>query len=84
MKFTEGFIFVNKKDLIEEKSNFESLINIINWIKSKKFGSNIDIFLFILNNFTNKELKIKWKKKWDETIFWKIIEKKRFLDIKFY
>ena len=62
MKFTEGFIFVNKKDLIEEKSNFESLINIINWIKSKKFGSNIDIFLFILNNFTNKELKIKWKK----------------------
>ena len=79
MKFTDGFIFVNKNDLIKEGSNFEALIDIIDKIESKKFGLNTDTFLFILNNFKTKELKIEnAKKELDEIIFGKIIEKKGF------
>ena len=80
-----SFIFVNKNDLIKEKSNFEALIDIINRIESKKFGLNHDIFLFILNNFKSKELKIEnAKKELDEIIFGKIVEKKGFWNIPSY
>ena len=85
MKFTDGFIFVNKNDLIKEGSNFEALIDIINRIESRKFGLNTDTFLFILNNFKTKELKIEnAKKELDEIIFGTIIEEKGFWNIVSY
>ena len=76
IKFIDGYIFVNKNDLIEEKSNFEALIYIINIIQSRRFCLNTDTFLFILNNFKTEELKIEnAKKKLDEIIFGNIIKK---------
>ena len=79
MKFTDGFIFINKNDLIKEKSNVDALTDIINRIESRKFSLNTDTFLFILNNYTHKELKIeKAKKELDEIVFGKIYEKKGF------
>ena len=79
MKFTDGFIFINKNDLIKEKSNVDALTDIINRIESRKFSLNTDTFLFTLNNYTEKELKIeKAKKELDEIVFGKIYEKKGF------
>ena len=79
MKFTDGLIFINKNDLIKEKSNVDALTDIINRIESRKFSLNTDTFLFILNNYKNKELNIeKEKKELDEIVFGKIYEKKGF------
>ena len=53
MKFTDGFNFINKDDLIKDNSNVKALKDIINRIESRKFKFDLDTCLFILNNFSN-------------------------------
>ena len=79
MKFTDGFIFINKNDLIKEKSNVNALKDIINRIDSRKFGLNYESFLFVLNNHENKELNIEQAKiDLDEVVLGKVYEKRGF------
>ena len=79
MKFIDGFIFINKNDLIQENSNVVALRDIINRIESRKVDLNTDSFLFVLNNFTKDNLNVeKAQKDLDEIIFGKIYEKKGF------
>ena len=79
MKFTDGLIFINKNDLIKEKSNVDALTDIINRIESRKFDLKPDSFLFVLNNFTTDELNVEnAQKELDEIIFGKIYEERGF------
>ncbi len=79
MKFTDGFIFLNKNDLIKEKSNVNALKDIIIRIDSRKFRLTSDSYLFVLNNFENKELNIQSAKiDLDEVVLGKVYEKKGF------
>ena len=79
MKFIDGFIFINKNDLIKEQSNVDALTDIINRIESRKFDLNPDSFLFVLNNFTTDELNVEnAQKELDEIIFGKIYEVRGF------
>ncbi len=76
MKFCDGFIFLNKSDLIEDKSNVDALKEIMIRIESRKFSFNMNSCLFILNNFGNQNLNIqKAKLSLEELIFGKIREK---------
>ena len=76
MKFCDGFIFLNKSDLIEDKSNVDALKEVIIRIESRKFSFNMNSCLFILNNFGNQNLNIqKAKLSLEELIFGKIKEK---------
>jgi len=56
MNFCDGFIFINKNDLIEEKSNLRALQEIITLIESRKYSFDLNSCLFILNNFEDKNL----------------------------
>ena len=75
MKFCDGFIFLNKNDLINDKSNVDSLREIILRIESKKLFFNLNSCLFILNNFGEDYLNIfKAKINLEQIIFGKIKE----------
>jgi len=85
MKFTDGYIFLNKDDLIKEKSNVTILKEIINRIESRKFKFDFKSFLFVLNQHSNKELNIKKAKNdLDEIILNKTYEKSNFWNILFW
>lgn len=76
MKFCDGFIFLNKNDLINDQSNAGALNEIILRIESNKFSFNLNSCLFILNNFGNDNLDInKAKKNLEVLIFGKKFEK---------
>ena len=49
MRFSDGFIFVNDCDLIEEKGNLDIIENIMNEIKIYKPSFNYNSCLFLLN-----------------------------------
>ena len=85
MKFTDGYIFLNKDDLIKEKSNVTILKEIINRIESRKFKFDFNSFLFVLNQHSDKELNIKKAKKdLDEIILNKTYEKSNFWNFLFW
>ena len=79
MKFTDGYIFLNKDDLIKEKSNVTILKEIINRIESRKFKFDFNSFLFALNQHSDKELNIKRAQKdLNEIVLNKTYEKSSF------
>ena len=79
MKFTDGYIFLNKDDLIKEKSNITILKEIINRIESRKFKFDFNSFLFALNQHSDKELNIKRAQKdLNEIVLNKTYEKSNF------
>ncbi len=70
MEFIDGFIFINKNNLITEQSNNEILKEIINKIESRKYDLNSDSYFFVINNFTGEILDIKdSQKKLNEIFF---------------
>ena len=50
MRFSDGFIFVNDRDLIEEKGNLDIIENIMNEIKIYKPSFNYNSCIFCLIN----------------------------------
>ena len=49
MRFSDGFIFINECDLIQERGNLKILTSIINQIKTRKFSFSFRSCLFILH-----------------------------------
>ena len=79
MRICDGFIFVNKSDLINDKSNVDALKEIIIRVESRKFFFNLNSCLFIINNFGSNRLNInKAKLTLEELVFGKINESKGF------
>ena len=71
MKFSDGFIFVNDCDLIEEKRNLDILEKIMNEIQNWKFSFSYKFCLFLLNKLdkSSKSLNIEKSKKLFEKFF---------------
>ena len=75
MKFSDGFIFVNNCDLIEEKGNIDILKKIMNEIISmnenmlKKFSYKSCLFLLNKSDKSSSNLNIEKSKKLFEKIF---------------
>jgi hypothetical protein len=67
--FSDGFIFVNDCDLIEEAGNLNILINIVNQIKVRKFSFSYHSCLFLLHKY-DKSLDLNIEK--SKNIFKKI------------
>ena len=61
MRFSDGFIFMNECDLIQEYGNMNILTNIINQIKSRKFTFTYKSCLFLLHKI-DKSLHLDIKK----------------------
>ena len=76
MKFTDGFNFINKDDLIKENNNVKTMKDIINRIESRKFKLDLDSCLFILNISKNMKSFSKEPKKEFEEIFFNEINGK--------
>ena len=76
MKFTDGFNFINKDDLIKDNSNVKAIKDIINRIESRKFKFDLNSCLFILNFFKKKKFFSQEPKKELEEIFFNEINAK--------
>ena len=58
MRFSDGFIFVNECDLIQEMGNLKILNDIVTQIKERKFSFSFDSCFFLLHKL-DKSLEIK-------------------------
>jgi hypothetical protein len=68
--FSDGFIFVNDCDLIEETGNLNILMNIINQIKVRKFSFSYHSCFFLLHKCDKSlDLDIENSKKTYKKIF---------------
>ena len=72
MRFSDGFIFVNECDLIEECGNLKILTNIINEIKVRKFSFSYTSCFFLLHKLDKSlNLNIEKAKETYEKLFFK-------------
>ena len=72
MRFSDGFIFVNECDLIQESGNLKILMSIINQIKTRKFSFTYKSCLFLLHKLDKSlDLDIEKSKEFFEDLFLK-------------
>ena len=72
MRFSDGFIFVNECDLIQERGNLKILANIMNQIKTRKFSFSYNSCFFLLHKLDKSlDLNINKSKEIFENLFFK-------------
>ena len=70
MRFSDGFIFVNECDLIQESGNLNILKSILSQIKTRKFSFSYNSCLFLLHKLDKSlDLNIEKSKEIFKTIF---------------
>ena len=69
LKFSDGFIFVNKGNSIKEKEKVKILFDIIEKIQNRKFEFSFKSCLFLLNRCDETEVNIEDCKKEYESLF---------------
>ena len=69
LKFSDGFIFVNKGNSIKEKEKVEILFDIINKIQKRKFEFSFKSCLFLINRCDETEVNVEDCKKEYESLF---------------
>ena len=70
MRFSDGFIFVNECDLIQESGNLNILKNILTQIQTRKFSFSFNSCLFLLHKLDKSlDLNIEKSKEIFKTIF---------------
>ena len=72
MRFSDGFIFVNECDLIQERGNLKILTNIMNQIKTRKFSFSFSSCFFLLHKLDKSlDININKSKEIFENLFFK-------------